>query len=779
MTTAVHDHLQHDRGARPKELRLKVSGMTCAGCAAAVQRAIESHPGVTSASVSVTDGMATVDGESLPVDEIIVSIRGRGYDAEPIHDRADPAELRSEIELRQARHERQWRNRAIVGLSLWLPMEIVHWTAHHALWAQWLMLIGSTIVLATAGSGFYRSAWSAARKRTTNMDTLIAMGATTAYVFSLVVFVLQRFNQAADQPLYFAESAALLGIISLGHYLEARASAKAGSAVRDLLELQPETAEVIEPERGAGDSDVRSPGIAIPGLQGAKAPELDHAASRVISSAAVQRGDRILIRPGGRVPVDGVVIDGQSSIDESIVTGESVPVEKGPGDIAVAGSINTTGRLVIEATVDGRNTTIARIAEMVQRAQTSRADIQRLADRVSAIFVPAVLLIAAATITGWSLAGDFTTGVIAAVTVLVISCPCALGLATPMAVMVGAGAASRRGILIKSAQALERAGQAAIVVFDKTGTLTGGKPVVAEIKLERSEVSGQRSASRDSPSTETEILRLAAGVEAPSEHPIARAIVEEARRRTIAIPRVSGFAALPGLGVRGEVEGRAVDVRRAEETTCEVIIDGERAATMLVTDEPRPLAAEAVRQLRRMGLTVMMLTGDRRTVALQIAERLGIDAANVLAEATPQMKVEFVARLSREKVRGGGAVIMVGDGINDAAALAQADVGIAMTSGTNIAIESADIVIPSDRITAMPETIDIARQTLRTIKQNLFFAFFYNVVAIPAAALGLLGLQGPLYAAGAMALSDLTVIGNAIRLRGRIRPRNQNADQRK
>ncbi|MHC4211244.1 MAG: heavy metal translocating P-type ATPase [Planctomycetota bacterium] len=704
-----------------EELRLKVSGMDCAGCAASVQRALEAGPGVHSAAVSFTDGLATVVGEALRPEALIEAVRNRGYDAEPLGDEiAAPAELRSNIELRQARRERQWRNRAVTGLGIWIPMAIVHWGVADAAWKPWFLLAGATIVIATAGWGFYRSAAAAARRLTTNMDTLIAMGATTAYVFSLIVFVAQLSGRLLEQPLYFSEAAALLGLISLGHWLEARASAKAGSAVRELLELQPDRAEIL-------DAD---------------------GTTQTVPSARIEPGQKLLIRPGARVPVDGVVIEGETEIDESVVSGESLPVPKTVGDEVVAGSMNTTGRLVIEATVDGRHTTVTRIAEIVQRAQASKAGIQRLADRVCAVFVPAVLSIAAVTfIVWWLVAGRLAEGIVATVTVLIISCPCALGLATPMAVMVGAGSASRRGILIKSAAALEQAGRTRQVVFDKTGTLTVGRPEVTRIDW-LDDGPSEVLRGRPRPAGEDEMLRLAAAVEAASEHPIARAVMRAAAQRGLDLPAVSGFQALPGRGVRGTVDGRSVEIGRA-------------VATLTITDAVRADAAEAVRTLQDMDVQVTMLSGDRRPVAEAVGRDLGLAPEQIEAEATPESKGAFVRALPP------GAV-MVGDGINDAAALVEADLGIAMASGTNIAIESADVVIPGDHVRAVPQTLHIARETLRTIKQNLFFAFFYNGVAIPVAALGLLGTTGPLFAAAAMGLSDLTVIGNAIRLKGRL-----------
>lgn len=704
-----------------REVQLKVSGMQCAGCAVTVQRAIESRPGVTSANVSVTNGLATVTGESLDPASLVEAVRRRGFEAQPVDHAPAPAEARSEIELRQLKQERRWRFRAIVSLGIWLPMALVDWLTDAA-WVPWAMLGGATIVLAVAGAGFYRSAIAAALKRATNMDTLIALGATTAYVFSLVVFILQ-----IEQPLYFSEAAALLGIISLGHWLEARATAKAGSAVRELLELQPDEAELID-EQGR---------------------------VRLVASADIVPGDRMLIRPGGRVAADGVVREGASEVDQSVVTGESMPVPKTLGDSVVAGSVNTTGRLVVEATVDGHHTTIARVAEMVQRAQASRAQIQRLADKVCAYFVPVVMLIAVATVIGWPLfavltsqpvAAAATTGVIAAVTVLIISCPCALGLATPMAVMVGAGAASRRGILIKSAMALERAGRTTHVLFDKTGTLTTGRPTVSEVQV------------LDPSCTVDELLRLAASVETPSEHPVATAIVNAARAAGLDTVPVTDFQAIPGRGVRGVVESRVIEVGRDEQATCRVTADGRLLGAIMVRDEIRPDAREAIQRLRKMGISVGLLSGDRRAIAEAVGKELGLEPAEIQAEATPESKARLVAGLPAGST-------MIGDGINDAAALASADLGIALASGTTIAIESADIVIPSQRVVAVPETIQLARATLATIKQNLWFAFMYNVAAIPAAALGLLGPHGPLIAAAAMGASDITVIGNALRLK--------------
>jgi Cu+-exporting ATPase len=706
-------------------IRMRITGMNCAGCAASVQEAIEAQSGVSSAAVSVASGTATVIGTDLATDPIVRAVEGRGFGAEPIVDAPTPAAWRTAIERRQTDNERAWQRRAAIGLTVWVPMALIHWLAEGA-WVPWVMLVGATVVLATAGAGFYRSAWRAARHLTTNMDTLIAIGATAAYVFSLVVFVARLLGRTIDQPLYFGEAAALLGIISLGHWLEARATARAGSAVRELLELQPDEARRLD---AAG-------------------------AITVISSAEVEAGDRLLVRPGDRVAVDGIVVDGISEVDESVVTGEALPIPKLAGDTVVAGAMNTTGRLVIQTSVDGRHTTVARIAALVDQAQTSKARIQRLADRVCAVFVPAVLTIAAVTFLGWWIAGDPAGGLIATVTVLIISCPCALGLATPMAVMVGTGAASRRGILVKSATSLEGAGRAVRVVFDKTGTLTSGD---AEVTA----VTPAPGAAAEGEFDADDMIRLAASVEAVSEHPIARAIVREAIDRQLTLRPVGAFRAEPGVGVRGNVDGRTIEVRRDESASCRVIADDVDLGTITVADTPRPDAAAAVARLRSMGLDVAMLSGDRGGAVATVGAALGLADEDVHAEATPDSKLELVAQL-------GAGTVMVGDGINDAAALARADVGVAMASGTNIALESADIVIPGDHVDAVPETIHIARSTLTTIRQNLVFAFLYNVAAIPAAALGLLGVHGPLIAAIAMGASDITIVGNALRLKARL-----------
>lgn len=693
--------------------RIRVTGMTCGGCAAGLQRVLEGSGLVESATVSITTGVATVRVEGRLVPRVLELIRGQGYGAESVAVGGGAVGY-SEAELRQAEVEGIWRRRAIWGMGLWLPLECVHWvmsSGHvHGWWMPWVMGIGASLVVAGAGSEFLRSAWRAARRGTTNMDTLIALGAGTAYLWSLAVLVFRP-----GLPLYFSEAAGLLAIVSLGHWLEARASKAAGSAVRALLQMQPEECELLQ---------------------------LDGGLLRVRTSE-IRAGQRILIRPGARIPVDGVVEEGESDVDEAILTGESLPVLRRRGDLIPAGGLNTTGRLVIRTTTAGDETTVARIAALVEEAQSSRAPIQRLADRVSAMFVPGVVVVALATVLLHGLFGDLETGVIAAVTVLIISCPCALGLATPMAVMVGAGVASGRGILIRSAAALEQIGRTKLVVFDKTGTLTAGRPELCRLEV---------SEGWD----ELQVLELAAGAELPSEHPIGAAVVRAARARGVKLLEAEGFRALPGAGVAARVGGRSVEVLRDDQATARIVIDGVLAGRLEVADVVRGGAVEAVRRLRGMGVESVMLTGDRFEAAVAVAEKLGIAAERVMANMTPEAKLECIRSFGRD-------VVMVGDGLNDAAALAECGVGVAMGSGTAAAMEAAAVVIPGERVEAVAELVEISKWTLRTIRQNLVFAFFYNVLAIPVAALGLLGESGPLWAAGAMALSDLTVVGNAAR----------------
>jgi Cu+-exporting ATPase len=710
-----------------KSIHLQVNELSCASCVETARKALLANSLVDDVSISVQTGRAVIKG-SIEASEAARIVTASGYPAHVIDDAPESAaDMHEQMERRSIKHELQWRRRAIIGLGIWLPMGILHWTAGplgiDGPWLHWVLGILATTVVAIVGPGFFLSAWSALKRGGTNMDTLITIGAGTAWLYSVVLFVLQLAGYDHGQPLYFTEAAALLGLISLGHWMEARSSARAGSAIRDLLELQPDTAEQLD--------------------------DAGHATE--IPLADVTPGDRLLVRPGGRIPVDGIVAEGESEVDESLITGEPLPVVRRVGDEVVSGSVNTLGRLVITATSGGSDSTIARIAKLVSETLSSRASIQRIADKVSGIFVPAVLAVAVLTIGGWTIRAAvlddwslFSTGIIATVTVLIISCPCALGLATPMAIMVGTGEAGRRGILIKSAAALERAGRIVRVVFDKTGTLTEGRPMVTTISPEPG-------------TSEDELLRVAGAAERDSEHPVARAISQVVAARSIEVPPPTDFIAIPGSGVTATVEGHAIEVRRDAEAACAVTVDGTLIGRIDVQDQPLHDASAAISSLHELGVSAHMLSGDRLDAALDIAGRIGIDPEHVRAGVTPEEKAAAIRNATEP-------TMMVGDGINDAAALATATVGVAVGSGTNVAIDAADVVIPAHRPSAVPMLILIARRTLRTIHQNLFFAFFYNTIMIPVAAFGLLGTWGPLLAAGAMALSDLTVVGNAVRL---------------
>lgn len=706
--------------------------MECAGCAAGLQSALTKLPQVQEAAVDYASGLAMVIG-AIPDESVLRAIRARGFDGSPIarpaaradEDEGDfePLVDESAIEADQARRERAWRIRAIVGLSTWIPLEVLHWSAHslglHGVAMDIVMLVGASIAVAIAGSGFFASAFRAGRHGQTNMDTLVSLGVASAYGVSLVTFTLQRLGRMEGSPLWFAEAAALLGIISLGHWLEARASARAGGATRELLGLQPDEAERIV---GAG--------------------------SERVASRSLRRGDRVRIRPGGRVPVDGTILEGAASMDESSLTGEPLPVRRGEGESIRAGCVALDGAITVEAATAGNRTSLARIAALVQRAQSSKAPVQRLADRISSIFVPSVLLIALVTLIGWSLAGSPMTGVLAATTVLVISCPCALGIATPMAVMVGTGEASKRGMLIKDAATLERAAATEVVLFDKTGTLTVGRPEVVSIEAEP-------------PTVLVEVIAVAASVERTSEHPIAHAILRRAEAEGVELHAVTDFVAMPGEGVRGRIGERTVAVLRDDAASCRVERDGRVIGRITVADQPRATAAEAVRSLRERGIAVRMLTGDRVGPARGIARAIGLDETQVFADQTPASKAELIRQV-------GPGSLMVGDGINDAAALATADVGVAMGRGAAVAIEAAPVVLLVDDPRAVAGFLHIARATMRCVRQNLTFAFLYNGIAIPLAAFALLGSKGPLVAAGAMAMSDVCVVGNALRLKARL-----------
>ena len=736
---------------------LRIDGMHCAGCSAAITHELQSQPGVRKAIVDHLSGMATVETEAFVTDQKLVDVVvGSGYQAQRMDAIVDPVLMQAEAERAQSRAELLWRRRSQIGFALWIPMESLHWitmSQHiHNSAVDIALLIGSTLSMVLVGSGFWRSAWSVLRVWRTNMDVLIALGATTAYVASLVIFIAQRMGALQDQSTWFSEAAALLAIISLGHWFEAKATKSAGAAVRELLELQPEKAERIG---AAGESEF-------------------------IQSQDIRAADLIMVRPGGRVPIDGVIEVGEADLDESVMTGEPLPVRRTLGERVSAGTMCFSGMLHVRAATTGRDTSLSRIARLVQHAQTSRPPIQRMADRVAAVFVPLVLVIAAATAIGWGVAGSWPTGIMAATAVLIISCPCALGLAGPMAVMVGTGEASLRGILIKDAAALERAGRIETILFDKTGTLTKGEPVVTNIELlafdaqaahttsqpsdgHSSAITNARGTGQASPTSPTalslqHVLALSAAVESGSEHPIARAITRRAAQENVVVPLVTQFESTPGLGVRAQVNGQSVEMRRDASASCVLFINGASVARFILADSLRAEAPKVIKALHTIGMKTGLITGDRRPEALRIARESGIDQNMVTADATPESKLAVI--------RGHGeSAMMVGDGVNDSAALAAAGLGVAMGGGTSIASESASIVLVGGTLSSLPALIDISKATLRCMRQNLFLAFMYNVVAIPLAAFALLGAYGPAIAAAAMACSDISVVGNAARLK--------------
>ena len=740
-----------------------VEGMTCASCVARVEKALASVPGVLSASVNLATQSGTVS--FLPgvadMGAVRAAVESAGYAVPEVMAEEDPV---ARQERMQREEERSLFTRLRVGFLLGVPLFLL---------AQWEMIAGPggfplspfasallQLALVTpiqfyVGSRFYRGAWATAKHGTTDMNTLVALGTTVAYAYSLVAtFFPGLFAVPGAAPhVYFDTSAAIIVLILLGRYFETRAKGKTSEAVKRLIGLQPRTARVI---RDGGEVD--------------------------IPLEEVMAGERVVVRPGEKVPVDGAVEEGTSSVDESMMTGEPVPKDKGQGDAVTGGTMNVNGRLVVRATHVGKDTVLARIVRMVQEAQGSKPPIGRLADVIASYFVPSVIGVALLTFAAWWAFGpqpQLTYAMLSAISVLIIACPCALGLATPTSIMVGTGKGAELGILIRSGAALETAHKVDTVILDKTGTVTRGRP----------EFSGIRSVSSGpfpGEEGERDLLRLVASAETGSEHPLADAVVRGAKERGLSLESPGEFHARPGHGIRAAVAGRRIHVgseRWLEEegidaslllpaakelsesggTVIFVAVDGKAAGVVAVADEIKDGAPEAIGVLRGMGLDVVMLTGDNPRTAKAMADRAGI--ARVRAEVLPDQKAEEVRRIQAE----GKVVAMVGDGINDAPALAQADVGMAIGTGTDIAIESGDIVLMSGELKGVATAIALSRATLRNIRQNLFWAFAYNVVLIPVAA-GVLFphfrvMLSPILAAAAMGLSSVTVVSNALRLR--------------
>jgi Cu+-exporting ATPase len=669
---------------------LPVSGMTCAACARAIERALADTEGVERASVNLATNTATVefDAARTGVSDFIGAIEDLGYGVPETEPPPDAGET-------------LYRRRLIVALLFAVPV-VALGMAHLAPWIQLALTLP---VVFYAGAPFYRAAWSALRHTSANMNTLISLGTGAAFLYSVYETV------RGGHMVYYEAAATIIALILLGRTLEARARAKASEAIRRMMDLQPPTAHLLR-----NGVEVETP------------------------VAEVRPGDTVVVRPGDRIPVDGTVLDGDSAVDESMLTGESLPVDKRAGAAVFAGTVNRSGSFRYEAKKVGRGTVLQQMIALVKQAQGSRAPVARLADVVSGYFTMGVLAAALLTFAAWLFFAPFGTAMENAVAVLIIACPCALGLATPTAIMVGTGRGAEHGILIKGGEALEMAHNIGALVFDKTGTLTRGKPRVVRVTPAQGW-------------NEQDVLRLAASAERYSEHPLGRAIVEAAGERGIALEEADGFASLTGLGVRARIGGREVVVAKPGAT---VTVDGAPAGEIEIADTIKPEAAEAVKRLRRMGLEVWMITGDHRAAAEAVAREAGIE--NMLADVLPGEKAAAVRKLQA----GGRRVAMVGDGVNDAPALAQADLGIAMASGTGAAMEAGAITLMRGDLNGVADAIELSRRTMRIVRQNLFWAFAYNTVGIPVAALGLLS---PMLASAAMAASSVTVVSNSLRLR--------------
>ena len=743
---------------------LAITGMTCASCVRRVEKALSKVDGVAQAEVNLATERATVAfaGSAVPFTELEEAVQSAGYGAEPVTPVTAPAgqpgddptddDQRRDRELVDLR--RKWQFSLTAGLSMmvlmYLPLPI---DAMDSLMP--VLLVVATIVQFWAGGSFYRAAWAAARHHSATMHTLVALGTTVAYGYSTFVTLWPALAERWGLPIhvYFESSAVIIALILMGKWLEIRAKKRTSSAIKALVGLQPRTARVI---RGG--------------------TEVDMPVDQVVA------GDLVRVRPGEKVPVDGIVTDGTTTVDESMITGESLPVDKTNGDVVIGATLNRTGSIVLRTTAVGQDTTLAQIVRLVEDAQGSKAPMQRLADQVSSWFVPAVILAAIVTFAAWLLLGPdggrFTLAIGTAIAVLIIACPCALGLATPTAIMVGTGKAAELGILIGGGDALEQARRVTAVVLDKTGTITSGRPALTQLVT---------AGGWD----ESDVLRLVAAAEVGSEHPLGEAIVAAARARGLDLSGVDGFEAIPGHGITARVDGRdvlvgnrrllaehSVDIANLDNaaeraagdgaTPMFVAIDGVAAAVIAVADTIKPESPEAVAQLRALGLDVWMVTGDNQATAAAIARQAGID--NVIADVLPHQKAERITALQAQ----GKVVAMVGDGINDAPALAQADLGIAIGTGTDVAIAASDITLVGGDLRGIVSAIALSRRTVTTIKQGLFWAFAYNVLLIPVAAGLLYPVNGllldPILAAAAMAMSSVSVVTNAQRLRRFRRP---------
>ena len=747
-------------------IELPLVGMTCANCASTIERRLNKTDGVLEAAVNYASEKAVVTYAPGAVSrpELVAAVRKAGYDVVETADGEDLFDAEAAAREAEVHHQEK---RLIVGLAFTVPLFFLSmardfgllgaWS--HASWVNWLFFALATPVQFYVGWDYYVGAYKSLRNGSANMDVLVAMGSSTAYIYSVAVLIaLALGSMALGMHVYFETSAAIITLIVLGKLLEARAKGRTSEAIKKLIGLQAKTARV---ERNGIESD--------------------------LPIAEVITGDRVIVRPGEKIPVDGVVIDGRSSVDESMITGESLPVSKSVGDEVIGATLNKQGLLKFEATKVGKDTALAQIIKLVEQAQGSKAPIQSSVDRVAAYFVPFVIIVALVTFAIWYLmTGDFTMALVRLTAVLVIACPCAMGLATPTSIMVGMGKGADYGILFRTSAALEQAHKLDAIVLDKTGTITLGEPSVTDVLLsEQSTFDGPQNASSN------ELLRLAASAERGSEHPLGEAIVRSAKERNLALSTPDAFEGIAGFGISANVDGheillgnlrlmqreqvhlnglepKARQLQNEAKTAMWLAVDGQAAAIIAVADTIKEGSKEAVARLKEQGLTVVMMTGDNEATAQAIAGEVGID--RVLAEVLPGDKSGYVAQLQGE----GLIVGMVGDGINDAPALAQADVGLAIGTGTDVAMETADVILMRGDLRSVPQAIKLSNATMRNIHQNLGWAFGYNVVLIPIAA-GILApfewapeflrQLNPVLAAGAMAFSSVSVVTNALRLR--------------
>ncbi len=737
-------------------IELDVTGMSCGSCVARVQGALGAAPGVTEATVNFATGRATVDvvSENTDAQQLVEVVERIGYGATPVDAGArSPAETVAEIETAEATDRAGWLRRVLVAVPLAAVVVVLTYSEPHNVTARWIVAALTVPIQFWCGLPFLRGAWVRARAHTTNMDTLIALATLTAFIYATVELLTAPNVHVHGGPggefnahLHYDISAVIIAFLCVGRWCEATARNRAGRAVRELTMLGAQQARVLDSSDPA-------------------------AAERLVPVEAVRPGDLFLVRPGDKVPVDGIVVSGSSAVDESMLTGESLPVEKSEGATLTGATVNVDGVLRATATAVGADTALARLVELVERAQASQPQIQRLADRIARVFVPSVLALASATALAWVLAGQSERGLFAAIAVLVVACPCALGLATPVAILVGTGRGASLGLLINGAGILERSQDIDTIVLDKTGTITTGELSVADVWAAPGE-------HRDA------VLALAAAAEAGSEHPVAMAIVDSAREQGFEIAPAVDFRALPGRGVRAEVGGAQVWVGRPQQaedaahgtsdrptvlddweasgrTAVVVMRDGRIVGALALADTIKPESAAAIAGLQRMGIHVAMLTGDNPRAASSVAGQVGI--THVLAGVSPDAKVAEVVRLQD----AGQRVAMVGDGVNDAAALVQADLGIAMGTGVGAAIEAADISLVSGDLRGVARALRLARETYAIILQNLGWAFGYNLIALP---LAITGLLSPTLAGAAMGVSSVTVVVNSLRLRSFGRP---------